>query len=140
MSIFACSQNPNKRRFPNLQAFYAERAFRLMNKNYWVLAAIIVGMCCQFSASIAVAMITAVTPGFDQVEVSRRGSSAPKKIADARQTGNQSGRLSLGEPALMGPGSCEVLIRVFTAQRDVVDRYLPVRFHHIRFDEKQNWI
>jgi len=42
-----------------------------MNNNYWVLAAIIVGMCCQFSASIAVAVITAITPGFDQIEVSQ---------------------------------------------------------------------
>lgn len=52
------------------QAFYAERAFRLMNRNYYLLAAIIVGMCCQFSASVAVAVITATTPGFEQVEVS----------------------------------------------------------------------
>ena len=52
-----------------------------MGKNYWLLAAIIVGMCCQFSASIAVAVITANTSGFDQVEVSTAACSIFRRSA-----------------------------------------------------------
>jgi hypothetical protein len=69
--VIPSSQTSIEHLSSDLQAFYAGRAFRLMSNNYWVLAAIIAGMCCQFSASIAVAVITAVTPGFDQIEVSR---------------------------------------------------------------------
>jgi hypothetical protein len=54
-----------------LQAFYAERAFRLMHNNYIVLSLIVMGMACQASASIAVAVITARVNGFDQVEATK---------------------------------------------------------------------
>ncbi|KAG7544278.1 hypothetical protein FFLO_03317 [Filobasidium floriforme] len=54
-----------------VQAFYAERAFRLMGNNWWLLGVIVLGMACQASASIAVAVITATTPGFEQVEATK---------------------------------------------------------------------
>lgn len=41
-----------------------------MGNNWWLLGVIVLGMACQASASIAVAIITATTPGFEQVEVS----------------------------------------------------------------------
>jgi hypothetical protein len=41
-----------------------------MGNNWWLLGVIVLGMACQASASIAVAVITATTPGFEQVEVS----------------------------------------------------------------------
>ena len=55
---------------PQIQAFYAARAFRLNNNNWFMLVAISLGILCQFGASVACAALHYSTPAIERKDVS----------------------------------------------------------------------